>query len=152
MFKLLIVEDDASIREAFSIILKLNDTYDVTTADNGQVALDLCNENTYNIILLDIMMPIMDGPTFLKEYLKLYPNDVTKIIIMSNLSSGSELSILRDYGVDRFVLKSSLTPQKLMDTVAEVLQQRNKTKQQISHTNDDKSSTDENNEQSVGKD
>jgi DNA-binding NarL/FixJ family response regulator len=98
------------------------------------------------------MMPIMDGPTFLKEYLKLYPNDVTKIIIMSNLSSGSELSILRDYGVDRFVLKSSLTPQKLMDTVAEVLQQRNKTKQQISHTNDDKSSTDENNEQSVGKD
>jgi DNA-binding response OmpR family regulator len=152
VFKLLIVEDDASIREAFSIILKLNDTYDVTTADNGQVALDLCNENTYNIILLDIMMPIMDGPTFLKEYLKLYPNDVTKIIIMSNLSSGSELSILRDYGVDRFVLKSSLTPQKLMDTVAEVLQQRNKTKQQISHTNDDKSSTDENNEQSVGKD
>lgn len=152
MFKLLIVEDDASIREAFSIILKLNDTYDVTTADNGQVALDLCNENTYNIILLDIMMPIMDGPTFLREYLKLYPNDVTKIIIMSNLSSGSELSILRDYGVDRFVLKSSLTPQKLMDTVAEVLQQRNKTKQQISHTNDDKSSTDENNEQSVGKD
>ena len=152
MFKLLIVEDDASIREAFSIILKLNDTYDVTTADNGQVALDLCNENTYNIILLDIMMPIMDGPTFLKEYLKLYPNDVTKIIIMSNLSSGSELSILRDYGVDRFVLKSSLTPQKLMDAVAEVLQQRNKTKQQISHTNDDKSSTDENNEQSVGKD
>jgi DNA-binding response OmpR family regulator len=152
VFKLLIVEDDASIREAFSIILKLNDTYDVTTADNGQVALDLCNENTYNIILLDIMMPIMDGPTFLREYLKLYPNDVTKIIIMSNLSSGSELSILRDYGVDRFVLKSSLTPQKLMDTVAEVLQQRNKTKQQISHTNDDKSSTDENNEQSVGKD
>jgi two-component system response regulator ResD len=145
VFRVMIVEDDASIREAFSIILKLNDTYDVTTADNGQVALDLCNENTYDLILLDIMMPIMDGPTFLKEYLTRYPNDVTKIIIMSNLSSGSELSIVRDYGVDKSVLKSSLTPQKLMDTVAEVLRQRSK----INKTNDEKTSTDESNEHRV---
>jgi two-component system response regulator ResD len=149
VYRLLIVEDDASIREAFSIILRLNDTYDVTTADNGKVALDLCNENTYDLILLDIMMPVMDGPTFLKEYLTLYPADVTKIIIMSNLSSGSELSIVRDYGVDKSVLKSSLTPQILMTTVAEVLQQRSKIKQQINYADGDKDSTGENDEQSV---
>lgn len=122
MYKLLLVEDDTSIREAFTIILRLNEAYEVTTAENGKVALDLCNENTYDLILLDIMMPIMDGPGFLKEYSARYPKDVTKIMIMSNLSSGSELSIIQDYGVDHYVLKSSLTPQKLMSVVADVLE------------------------------
>lgn len=128
MYKLLIVEDDISIREAFTIILGLNETYEVTSAENGKVALELCSENTYDLILLDIMMPIMDGPSFLKEYSARYPKDVTKIIIMSNLSSGSELSIVQDYGVDRYVLKSSLTPQKLMSVVAEVLKEQSEMK------------------------
>lgn len=124
MYKLLIVEDDVAIREAFSIILNLSGIYDITTAENGQIALDLCVTNTYDLILLDIMMPVLDGPGFLKEYTTLYPSDVTKIIIMSNLSSGSELSIAQDYGVEKSVLKSSLTPEKLMTIVAEVLAQR----------------------------
>lgn len=128
MYKLLIVEDDISIREAFTIILKLNEAYEVASAENGKVALELCSENTYDLILLDIMMPVMDGPSFLKEYSARYPKDVTKIIIMSNLSSGSELSIVQDYGVDRYVLKSSLTPQKLMSTVEDVLKEQSETK------------------------
>jgi CheY-like chemotaxis protein len=124
VYKLLVVEDDVAIREAFSIILNLSGIYDITTAENGQIALDLCVNNTYDLILLDIMMPVLDGPGFLKEYTALYPSDVTKIIIMSNLSSGSELSITQDYGVEKSVLKSSLTPEKLMSIVAEVLEQR----------------------------
>jgi DNA-binding response OmpR family regulator len=129
MYRLLLVEDDASIREAFTIILQINNEYDVSYAENGQVALDLCQKNTYDLILLDIMMPIMDGPTFLKEYARLYPNDVVKIIIMSNLSSGSELSIVQDLGVDRSVLKSSLTPQRLLTIVAEAIKEQMEPKQ-----------------------
>lgn len=125
MVKILIVEDDAAIREAFSIILKLHDDYDVAVAENGLAALQLCQEVTYDVILLDIMMPVMDGPTFLKEYSNRYAFDLAKVIIMSNLSSGSELSLVQDLGVERFVLKSSLTPQRLMAIVAEVLKERN---------------------------
>lgn len=121
MAKILIVEDDAMIRDAFNIILKLHDDYDVTTAENGLIALQLCQDSVYDIILLDIMMPVMDGPTFLKKYSIGHALDLTKIIIMSNLSSGSELSLVQDLGVDNFVLKSSLTPQRLMTIVAGVL-------------------------------
>lgn len=109
------------IREAFSIVLQLSGEYEVTTAENGQVAITLCTEDTYDLILLDIMMPVLDGPGFLKEYATRWPDVATKVVIMSNLSSGSELSIARDYGVDRSVLKSSLTPGQLLAVVADVL-------------------------------
>jgi DNA-binding response OmpR family regulator len=121
VYKILLVEDDVMIREAFSIVLQLSGQYDVTTAENGQVAITLCTENTYDLILLDIMMPVLDGPGFLKEYATRWPDVATKVVIMSNLSSGSELSIARDYGVDRSVLKSSLTPGQLLAVVADVL-------------------------------
>ena len=121
MYNILLVEDDSAIREAFAMILSLNGKYTVTTAENGQVALDLCNEHTYDLILLDIMMPILDGIGFLKEYSVRYKDDIAKVIIMSNLSSGSELSLVQDYGVERALLKSSLTPMKLMSIVDETL-------------------------------
>lgn len=120
MYNVLLVEDDSAIREAFAMILNLGDKYTVTTAENGQIALDLCKENYYDLILLDIMMPILDGIGFLKEYTTNY-DDVAKVIIMSNLSSGSELSLVQDYGVERAILKSSLTPTKLLEIVDETL-------------------------------
>lgn len=120
MYKILLVEDDVTIREAFSVILTMSQ-YDVTTAENGQVAIDLCNENTYDLILLDVMMPVLDGIGFLKEYTAHYPDATTKVIIMSNLSSGSELSMIQDFGVERAVLKSSLTPRELTAVVSRVL-------------------------------
>lgn len=121
MSDILLVEDDAMIREAFSIILKLRGEYNVSTAENGQVALQLCKNSTYDVILLDIMMPILDGIGFLKEYTSLYPDSSSKIVIMSNLSSGTELSQAQDYGVERSVLKSSLTPATLLDIVSETI-------------------------------
>ena len=121
MSNILLVEDDGAIREAFALILSLNNNYTVTTAENGQIALDLCDEHYYDLILLDIMMPVVDGIGFLKEYTSRYKDDVAKIIIMSNLSSGSELSLVQDYGVERALLKSSLTPTKLLAIVDETL-------------------------------
>lgn len=120
MRKILLVEDDSVIREAFTLILTLN-SYDVTSAENGRVAVDLCNQHTYDLILLDVMMPVLDGIGFLKEYTANHPDAITKIIIMSNLSSGSELSMIQDFGVERAVLKSSLTPTKLLSIVTEVI-------------------------------
>lgn len=122
MYNILLVEDDAIIREAFAIILALSGSYAVTTAENGQVAIELCQVNTYDLILLDIMMPVLDGVGFLKEYTAKYQDVATKVVIMSNLSSGSELSIIQDFGVEKSVLKSSLTPTKLLDLVRQTLQ------------------------------
>lgn len=121
MSNILLVEDDAMMREAFTIILKLPGKYSVTAAENGLIALTHCKQQTYDVILLDIMMPVMDGVEFLRQYRNLFPDASAKIIIMSNLSSGSELSQAQDYGIERAVLKSSLTPGALMHLVEEAL-------------------------------
>jgi CheY-like chemotaxis protein len=120
VYSILLVEDDAVIREAFAIILSLSGGYAVTTAANGRIAITLCELHTYDLILLDIMMPVLDGVGFLKEYTEKYHDVATKVVIMSNLSSGSELSIIQDFGVERSVLKSSLTPSKLLELVQQI--------------------------------
>ena len=141
--RILLVEDDAMIREAFTIILQLRDNYVVTVAENGSIAIDLCKQHSYDVILLDIMMPVMDGIEFLKQYRSLLPNASSKIIIMSNLSSGSELSEAQDYGIERSVLKSSLTPGVLMSLVENALESGGSIAQNIDTSANDDSSHDE---------
>ena len=60
MFKILIAEDDAELRQLFTHVLNKNG-YDVTGVDNGQKALDALAMDYYDLIISDIMMPVMDG-------------------------------------------------------------------------------------------
>jgi CheY-like chemotaxis protein len=67
---ILIVEDDDDIREALTQILDL-EGYVVREASNGREALDICaNDPTPALILLDLMMPVMDGWQFRSEQVK----------------------------------------------------------------------------------
>jgi CheY-like chemotaxis protein len=67
---ILIVEDDDDIREALTQILEL-EGYVVREATNGREALDICaKQPTPNLILLDLMMPVMDGWQFRSEQMK----------------------------------------------------------------------------------
>ncbi|WP_313163447.1 response regulator transcription factor [Sedimentibacter sp.] len=65
MIKVLIVEDQAAIRELIAINLTRMG-YDCTVAHNGKIAADLIEENTYDLILLDIMLPEIDGYELIK--------------------------------------------------------------------------------------
>jgi CheY-like chemotaxis protein len=63
---ILLVEDDASIRDALSQILRL-EGYDVLTGGDGKEALAALKRNRPDIILLDLMMPVMDGYEFARQ-------------------------------------------------------------------------------------
>lgn len=65
-FTILIVEDDDSIRETLQALLEQRD-YVVRTAANGKEALEVLRANRPNLILLDLMMPILDGWEFLER-------------------------------------------------------------------------------------
>lgn len=60
MFKILIAEDDAELRQLFMHVLTRNG-YDVTGVDNGRKAMDALNAEYYDLVISDIMMPVMDG-------------------------------------------------------------------------------------------
>ncbi len=98
---ILVVDDDAAIREFTSMAL-LDEGYNVLKAENGQIALQLAAEAHPALILLDMRMPTMDGPTFIKTY-RQQPECVTPIIVLTagrhSTQSPAEL------GVEGFLAK-----------------------------------------------
>ena len=63
MFNILVVDDDKNTRRLFKAVLEA-DGYNVLTADNGETALDVMDNNHIDLVVLDIMMPHMDGYEF----------------------------------------------------------------------------------------
>ena len=60
MFRILIAEDDGELRQLFTHVLKKNG-YEVTGVDNGKKAFDVLSNDYYDMVISDIMMPVMDG-------------------------------------------------------------------------------------------
>src|SRR5687768_16531880 len=77
--RVLVVDDDASIRELLSTALE-DDGYEVVPASNGQDALSVCERWRPDVIVLDLMMPVMDGWTFAK---RLRETDDIPIVVLS---------------------------------------------------------------------
>jgi CheY-like chemotaxis protein len=65
MTRLLIVDDDADILEALAVVLE--DEHDISTASNGIEALGLLQSQPFDAMILDLMMPLMDGETLIER-------------------------------------------------------------------------------------
>jgi DNA-binding response OmpR family regulator len=115
MRKILIVEDEDILRETYEMILSTQ-PYIVDSAENGKIALEKCETSTYDLILLDIMMPVMNGVDFLKHFTP-EKHSKTRVIMLTNLSSGEELDTTLTLGVSRRALKSDLSPRQLLSLV-----------------------------------
>ncbi len=115
MRKILLVEDEPVLKDAYEIILSTQ-PYLCDYAENGKEALEMCKKRDYDLILLDIMMPIMNGIEFLEniedvDYIK------SKIIVMSNLSGGKEIDKVRELGVQKVILKADTSPNQLISLI-----------------------------------
>lgn len=115
MRRILVVEDDPVLREVYKTILSTQ-PYICDTAMNGKEALEKCQTNSYDLILLDLMMPVMNGIGFLENY-KDIDTMKSKIIILSNLSSGKEIERVREIGVLKSLVKSDLSPSQLIGAI-----------------------------------
>lgn len=93
MKKILIIDDSALMRRIFCDIISTDDRFTVEdTAANGIEGLKLLKDKTYDLILLDLFMPKMDGITFLKEYNRL--NYSSKVVIISTVAGeGTAITI-----------------------------------------------------------
>jgi len=114
MRKILLVEDEPVLKDAYQIILSTQ-PYLCDYAENGKEALEMCKKKDYDLILLDIMMPVMSGIEFLETI-----EDVdikSKIIVMSNLSGGKEIDRVRELGVQKVILKADTSPNQLTSLI-----------------------------------
>lgn len=116
MAHILIVDDEANIRRVVREYAEF-EGYEVTEAENGMEAVNLCGENNYDLIIMDVMMPRLDGYSACKEIHK------TKSIPVIMLSArGEEYDKLFGFeiGVDDYVVKP-FSPKELMARVKVVL-------------------------------
>lgn len=127
MYKLLIIEDESILLDAYKILLGSHDGFEVHTATNGQEAFDACQKVTFDVILLDLMMPVLDGVGFLKKAELATSSPHTKVLIMSNLSSGDLLAEALQLGAHDHYVKSSLGPTELIAAINEHLTSPNMT-------------------------
>lgn len=101
MHTVLVVDDDPIIVKLLSMTLAVNE-YQVITAPNGEEGLKKALEKQPDIILLDIMMPIMDGLTMLEELRK--KSDIP-VIIISAFGSPEKVEKARELGIECFLSK-----------------------------------------------
>lgn len=120
MYKLLIVDDEPRIRESIREYAEFND-YDVTEAADGMTAVGLCKLNKFDLIILDIMMPKLDGFEACKKIKEI---DDVPIIMLS--ARGEEYDKLRgfDLGIDDYVVKPFST-KELMARINVILERKN---------------------------
>lgn len=114
--KILIIEDEKAIRDIYSLVLQ-KEGFMVEVAENGKEAIAKLNVFNPQIILLDMVMPVMDGEAFLKHAKLKSKRPNTKTIILSNLSGVLPAKYKNSYGVTHSVLKSSLNPKELVKVI-----------------------------------
>lgn len=119
--KILIVDDEEMIREVIKEY-SLASNYQTDEAENGKVALKKINENTYDLLILDIMMPEMDGFTVLKNIPK--EKKIPTIVLSAR---GEEYDKLHgfDLGIDDYLTKP-FSPKELIARIKAVLNRTQK--------------------------
>ena len=118
--KILIAEDEKSIANAYGDHLG-REGYSIEYAYDGEEALEKAKEFMPDLILLDIVMPKMDGITALK---KLKENDGTKdipVIMLTNLESSQSAAEAMEAGSYQYLVKTNYTLDDVSKKVAEVL-------------------------------
>mgnify|MGYP004470741471 CR=1 FL=1 len=100
--KILLVEDDKDLSKALGKILVIN-KYDVDYAYDGLMALDFLNYSSYDLIIMDIMMPNMDGLTAIKQIRNI--KNMTPILVLTAKSMLSDKIEGLDSGADDYLTK-----------------------------------------------
>lgn len=116
MAKVAIVEDDQAISQMYRIKFEA-EGYDVDTAENGKLGLELAEKMKPDIILLDLMMPEMTGGEMLKKLRATSWGKNIKVIILTNMGEQEIPKEVKELGVEAVILKADMTPRQVAETV-----------------------------------
>ena len=120
---ILIVEDDKDLNNAYRIILE-NEGYTVESAFDGKEALGKLKTFVPQLILLDLLMPIMGGLEFLQHYELLKSHSDVKVLIFTNMENSPEVTEAYKLGAHRCIIKSWTAPHNLSKVISETLNKK----------------------------
>ena len=114
---ILLIEDNHAVSEVYKEYLKESGFYVAVIAD-GLDAIEKVKITKYSLILLDLMLPHVDGVDVLREIRK-NVNRSTPVIILSNVSQEVVDEELKKYGYEGFINKLEVTPEDILEKVRE---------------------------------
>jgi DNA-binding response OmpR family regulator len=118
--KIAIVEDDQAISQMYRFKFEA-EGYEVQTAENGKVGLELVEAMKPDIVLLDLMMPEMTGDQMLAAMRKTAWGKDIKVIILTNMGEQEVPQEVRQLGVSAVILKADMTPRQVAELVKQQL-------------------------------
>lgn len=118
--RVVVVEDDQDIQYLYQLKLE-REGFNVAVASNGVEGLRVIEEFQPDIVLLDIMMPIMNGAEMLARMRSQEWGSEARVVILTNISKDEAPQALRMLHVDRYIVKAHHTPAQVVDVVHEIL-------------------------------
>ncbi len=112
MAKILVVEDNTTLSEAYELILS-HEGHKVEVAHNGLEGLEKLAKFKPDLILLDLLMPKLDGLGFLKEFNKKFPKTTAKVVVLTNLDQDKEITTALKLGAYKYIVKARTSPKQL---------------------------------------
>src|SRR5688572_22375769 len=118
--KIAIIEDDQAISQMYRFKFEA-EGFTVETAENGKLGLELAESLKPDIILLDLMMPEMNGDEMLAALRKTDWGKNIKVIILTNMGEQEVPEEVKSLGVSAVILKADMTPRQVAELVKKQL-------------------------------
>lgn len=102
-YRILLVDDEPNVLSALRRIFR-QENYQITTAGNGQDALELLRRESFHLMISDYMMPVMNGGDLLRQAKTLHP-DMIRIMLTGHADTGAVMAAINEGAVYKFILK-----------------------------------------------
>jgi DNA-binding response OmpR family regulator len=121
MKSILLVEDDPFVVDIY--VTKFKEAgFEIDVAENGDEALRKLKEKKPDLLILDIVLPNIDGWELLKQIRTDLGLEDLKVVVLSNLSQKSEVEKGTEFGVLRYFIKAHYTPSEVVEEIKKILE------------------------------
>lgn len=119
-YKILLVDDDKFLIDMYSLKFQEND-FIVETVFGGEEAVNKLKEKKdFDIVLLDLIMPGMDGFELLENIRNQKLAENSAVIVLSNQGQKEDVDRANQFGVDGYIIKASTIPSEVLHTVVKI--------------------------------
>lgn len=125
MKKILIIDDDEFFPKTLGAVLS-KDKYELISAPDGEVGMEKLKSDKPDLIILDLMMPKVDGATFLKTLQEDPDLPKPPVLVSSNLSSVKKISDMMAMGAVGYVIKSDESLQSIVQDIERIIGEHDK--------------------------